>query len=887
MRSRGARHLHLSLIAAASLIAAVSGAVRAQATFSDDFERPDGPAGGWTTALGTWGIVDGHLTTVADGPTESWIWAGTPPLKAIGDMELRAVVEFGTRPPGDVGRHGGLMFFADGATSRGVAGGYTVDWIDRTTPPFNDYGFRFIRVDPVPGGVVQNVLVSGTPLIPQVPLEWVVQVEGDQIRLLADGELVFEVTDGTYRQGNLGVWAYNNGTNINIHEIQLTYSPVELEACFGESALTGTAPFAVDFDASCTQSLNGVSSYDWDFGDGEVGSDEKVSHTFQFGGSYMVTLTVKDSMGKTDAASATLSIFDAATSFSDDFSRADGPVDNWTVFQGQWNIAGEELTTATAGAEHWAWAGDPAFSFPANFTLRYTYRFNLVPDQDVGRHGGVMFCAAKPTWRYDGTNTGYTIDWIDRLGDHGIRLIRVDTGLRQTLLDRGAQNVLDPPQEWEIVVEGEIIRVFGDGTQYLETRDSRYRKGFFGAWAYANDQSIALDDVDMSSPSVSACFDVSPSLAEPVGTLLGFDAGCSSATGTPIDTHHWDFGDGGTAEGAPAQHAYSTVGTWTAKLTVRTQGGLSGETDRAVESFIPLTSFEDDFSRADGPPPGWTVAGGDWSIQGGVLHDRSPDPPEAWIFAGDPAVRVGGVSSIEFSVDFLNSRPADPFAVGRHGGVMFFARLAKQRFEANSGYSIDWIDRAGDHGYRISAFDEGVQRLLHPIVGDADPGKEWRIEIEGDTFRFLVDGTLKAEFVDATYRVGFFGFWAYWGDPLSGFVQLVDFDDLKIGAGGGPTGPTFHRGDADDNGQLEITDALRVLGYLFLGQEAPTCFDAADADNNDELEITDALRILGYLFLGQEPPSPPGPPTDPCGEDPLDTHLGCASYTQCASPALR
>jgi hypothetical protein len=99
----------------------------------------------------------------------------------------------------------------------------------------------------------------------------------------------------------------------------------------------------------------------------------------------------------------------------------------------------------------------------------------------------------------------------------------------------------------------------------------------------------------------------------------------------------------------------------------------------------------------------------------------------------------------------------------------------------------------------------------------------------------------------------------------------------------GPTAPAFHRGDSDDNGQLQLTDAVRILGFLFLGGVSPTCLDAADSDNNGQLQLTDAVRILGFLFLGGAPPATPGPPGggNPCGSDPGDVHLGCASYTKC------
>ncbi len=47
----------------------------------------------------------------------------------------------------------------------------------------------------------------------------------------------------------------------------------------------------VDFDASCS---NGAVTYSWDFGDGNMGTSQRVSHTYAIPGSYTVTLTITD-----------------------------------------------------------------------------------------------------------------------------------------------------------------------------------------------------------------------------------------------------------------------------------------------------------------------------------------------------------------------------------------------------------------------------------------------------------------------------------------------------------------------------------------------------------------------------------------------------------------
>jgi hypothetical protein len=83
----------------------------------------------------------------------------------------------------------------------------------------------------------------------------------------------------------------------------------------------------------------------------------------------------------------------------------------------------------------------------------------------------------------------------------------------------------------------------------------------------------------------------------------------------------------------------------------------------------------------------------------------------------------------------------------------------------------------------------------------------------------------------------------------------------------------FIRGDADSSGQMDLTDAIAVLNFLFLGGPPPLCDDAADADDSGEISITDGIRILGRLFLGdRELPAP----SDQPGQDPTPDLLSCS-----------
>lgn len=57
-------------------------------------------------------------------------------------------------------------------------------------------------------------------------------------------------------------------------------------------------------------------------------------------------------------------------------------------------------------------------------------------------------------------------------------------------------------------------------------------------------------------------------------------------------------------------------------------------------------------------------------------------------------------------------------------------------------------------------------------------------------------------------------------------------------------------GDADFNGQVELSDAVVILNNLFGGGWKPR-LRVADVDQDGELTLADAIRVLRYLFRGE------------------------------------
>ena len=142
---------------------------------------------------------------------------------------------------------------------------------------------------------------------------------------------------------------------------------------------------------------------------------------------------------------------------------------------------------------------------------------------------------------------------------------------------------------------------------------------------------------------------------------------------------------------------------------------------------------------------------------------------------------------------------------------------------------------------------------------------------------------------DPGFGAGVVNFMAV-GLPNTGTDASVQIDYLAWKSGvhaplanfcGGQPGARFKRGDADGNGDLDLTDVVNTLSYLFLGGTPLRCLDAADNDDNGVIEITDAVISIDFQFLGGLPPSLPGPLA--CGQDVKPDDLPDCSYdpTKC------
>ena len=101
-------------------------------------------------------------------------------------------------------------------------------------------------------------------------------------------------------------------------------------------------------------------------------------------------------------------------------------------------------------------------------------------------------------------------------------------------------------------------------------------------------------------------------------------------------------------------------------------------------------------------------------------------------------------------------------------------------------------------------------------------------------------------------------------------TATVDIDDV---AWESASGPSFIRGDCNQDLGLDVSDAVAFLDAYFVGAGPVDCEAACDTNADGALDIADPVFALQYLFSGGPAPTTPFPG---CGTD-ATTTLSCAS----------
>jgi hypothetical protein len=221
----------------------------------------------------------------------------------------------------------------------------------------------------------------------------------------------------------------------------------------------------------------------------------------------------------------------------------------------------------------------------------------------------------------------------------------------------------------------------------------------------------------------------------------------------------------------------------------------------------------------------------------------------------------------ELAFPFLDALEQDPNA---QRGASYKGRIAggsskvKEQFEplsdieflitTNGGMDFETeevtVELQGQAGIQVATLVVGVNDS-EPRLFEVDWGPE-----------LVTEWTGTVDLEDETNVIEVFGF-----DSAD---NVLDTAEITVVTSGSPS-PPFIRGDARYDRVVNISDAITVLLHLFRGQSI-RCRDAADVNDDGLLQIDDALAILGYLFLHGQPPQAPFPTP---GRDPSEDDLDC------------
>jgi hypothetical protein len=116
--------------------------------------------------------------------------------------------------------------------------------------------------------------------------------------------------------------------------------------------------------------------------------------------------------------------------------------------------------------------------------------------------------------------------------------------------------------------------------------------------------------------------------------------------------------------------------------------------------------------------------------------------------------------------------------------------------------------------------------------------------------------------------------------PIEGKTQKAcRQESLRLEVNVVPGGKVFARGDASNDGRINVFDAVRMVRALFFDRNGIVCDAAADSNGDLLFDTTDVIVLLSYLFSAGPNLPPPSPlcAPDPVLDDPLP----------CNEPAVR
>lgn len=338
---------------------------------------------------------------------------------------------------------------------------------------------------------------------------------------------------------------------------------------------------------------------------------------------------------------------------------------------------------------------------PADGVVRWTFPAGIVDQTPALGGNGTVYFGAKSgqsravyavasdgtlRWQYGPVPASAPSGGLPTIGADGVVYVGFGTGIRAFSPDGVSLWSYDA---------GSAVSSFPTiaGTASTQAGGAAVLYFASGDWKLHAISSPRHGTATNDPPTVSA----GPDQSVFVGQVAQFTASASDANADVL-SYTWNFGDGKSAVGSAAHHAYSTAGTYVVTVTVT--DGLSTASDTLAVTVAPLggpVSFNDSFTRPDSPNlgNGWQEAQGDLVIMSNEARNAALKNSHIAI---QPALSgLSHAAAASFASVDNNTAP-------RLGVVL--------RFQDPQNYYLLYRQAGGSSVLRISRIMNGIETIL-------------------------------------------------------------------------------------------------------------------------------------------------------------------------------
>lgn len=363
----------------------------------------------------------------------------------------------------------------------------------------------------------------------------------------------------------------------------ISAAPVGPPTAYPGGVYSGTAGQAILLNgadstdpAAGTKSATTTLTYAWNFGDGTTGAGPTPLHSYTTAGTYTVTLTVTSTSGQSNTAQTTATIVAGPPATGTvPVVNAGGP---YSATVGQPVTLTGSATDTSGDTLSYIWSfGDGQSADGATVTHTYTTSGTFSPTLSVHNSTNGAQASAVVTVAPSAAAGAP----VARAGGPYTASINLPVTLDGTQTTNPGNRILT--YTWD----------FGDASapgtsatpSHTYTAQGTYTVSLTVSDGQGN-TSNASTQVTVGGPPAEA---ITANAGGPYNDVTGhtviFDGTRSADNLGNALTYTWDFGDGTSATGATPGHAYSSNGTFTAKLTVSSNGMT--QTATAVVTITP------------------------------------------------------------------------------------------------------------------------------------------------------------------------------------------------------------------------------------------------------------------------------------------------------------